>query len=157
MFEMYDGRFLVMAVIVAGTVSFGAFLVATILIPLLQKWWSYATMTKVVNSWGVYLMVKTSFHKFKDKKVKNHFRNEERTETVIVDPFGKEKEYDTLWLHCMAGSFFLPVILFLGLYFWEIALILGVLALLTKVSRMVITVKRKLESHMVDPKAHQDK
>lgn len=51
----------------------------------------------------------------------------------------------------------LPLITFLTIYFWEAALILVVLALLTKISRMVVTVKRKLDKHMVDPEAHQDK
>ena len=157
MFEMYDAETLVMTVIAAGLVSGGVFLVSSLLIPLLQKWWSYATMTDREDSWGIKVMVKLSFHKFKNKQVKGYWGSEDKTETVIVSPFGKAKEYDDLWIQCMFGSFLLPAIILSGLYFWEVTLILGVLALLTKLSRVVITVKRKLDKHIVDPKAHQDK
>jgi len=74
-----------------------------------------------------------------------------------ISPFGKKKCIKDLAYGTATVLVFIPTLVYLAITFWEVTLILGVLALLTKLSRVVITVKRKLESHMVDPEAHQDK
>ncbi len=115
-----------------------------------QKWWCYATITKTEIPWNYLILGKISLHKIKYKP-RLFFAYE------AISPFGKKKDIEELTFEVATVIFCIPTVVYLGVNFWEVTLILGVLVLLTKLSRLVITVKRKLDKHMVDPQAHQDK
>ena len=115
------------------------------LIYLLQRWWAYATISEVGDSWIIKVLIKVSFHKRELFEFKN-FWGDEISELRTISPFGNVYDDDeTFVIKCGTVFALLPSIIFLTIYFWEAALILVVLALLTKLSRVVITVKRKLQ------------
>ena len=115
------------------------------LIYLLQRWWAYATISEVGDSWIIKVLIKVSFHKRELFEFKN-FWGDEISELRTISPFGNVYDDDeTFVIKCGTVFALLPSIIFLTIYFWEAALILVVLALLTKLSRVVITVRRKLQ------------